>query len=61
MALKKEVGRQKRYPGIAPARDVLARKLGKREEDGSFRIKGGGVYDPGTGKVRARITPKKKK
>jgi len=43
-----------RFPGRQPTPTQLAQKIGKREEDGSFITKGGGAFDPDTGKIRRR-------
>ena len=44
-----------------PTPAQLKLRIGKPFEDGSFRVKGGRVFDPDTGKIRKRIVPRKKK
>jgi hypothetical protein len=47
-----------KFPGKQPTPAQLAQKTGPRFEDGSFRVKGGGGFDPDTGRIKR---PKKRK
>lgn len=42
-----------KYPGKAPTQAQLAKKTGRRYEDGSFKT-AGGVYDPDTGRIKKK-------
>ena len=43
-----------------PTKKQLSRKVGKVQEDGSFRTRGGGIFDPETGRIRAVMKPPRK-
>lgn len=45
-------GKTRKYPGISPTSTQLGMKAGRRYEDGSFRTKSGGTFDPDTGRIR---------